>query len=1402
MVTAATSFAFSRATRLGLLFAIPTLLLLLVANRTSLPHSALPRGPENVAAGEDTSHGGGDAVRRETLLLAGDERLAPPAQPSVSTASSVAAAAGDMGEERGAIIAGSAAAGVLPAVASSGEGESVGARVDGSLDVAHGRAEGEAEAGNAGSQQQQDAQQMKRQRSESPARSSSRRDRLGIRSGRSTGASPATHHSNHTATTGSSSRSSGHGTEQSRSRWRGMSSAEGGEEECRGRRIFILDLPARFNHDLLALCPNVCPPSAHLHLAACHGMGLPIPAAASPVRDVRRSSTGFEVPASSSSFTRTKRRDRWGTRRRRDRRKESSRGSWSYSHSRKTLATATDAESSDILTVSAGSSAESADTTTDSSNTSTESADSTAELADPHKPTNEVDIGGPGWYTTSQFALERLFHVRLQQYPCLTPHRMAAQLVYVPYYPGYDVKRHLSSAPNCSVTDALGLAALDVAFAAHGSGAGGGGGSGGGGGDGDAGGDSGSVATAAASGSSGGVGGGDAVSVSPPLLLLLGHIAMEFFRFPYQTCPGPGSALLRDPRLVRQGNAVIVGIEAYPEGVPVTSVPYPSYFHPRTKGELDEWRSKVMGVEWEEGEWEGERGVGEKEEGVGGEEDGEEGLGRGGEVEEVVRTLERKLGEEEGDDDGDGDGGSEGDQVEEIWKKLKNQVYGEKESTGGKKIGEEKLGEEGNDGEEEGSDLEEAEEKETVKGTEEKRKVEEEGGEGGDGDEDAGEEATHGEKGRDRQRGDEEEGATERDKEEEEVEDVVRQVWEKLQRQVLGDTDEGVGETERQEKEEEEKDKGEEQEKDKGEEEEKNKREEEEEEKDAGDEDEEEGVGEGEKKRRGLEGESKVKEVKGEGEEEDEDEDGVKHAWLKLQREVLGDTDADGVGESLDGKERGGAEEADEERGKEEGEEEGGEGEGEDEDEVKQMGEEEGEDDRDVKERVSAREQAGEGKAAEGSSGDKRAGQGEEGVAEGEGGEGKEGEGEEGEEEEDEEEEVESRERKASSGKKTAASAGPFLQHRGKVERRALGGEGGGRWEKGGGSEVQRKDGRGGLKERGVGDMGAESGARRSDVISQRGGAEPAAVAGAALRDKLMAECDAAGRQCKFLDCAIQCEDPTGEPSNNKNHHQHQQQQQQQQQVRHGQQQQVRHGECPGAGVEVAAAVAPNPVYLCDYPRIVMRTHLASHFCLQPWGDSPTRRSLFDAMLAGCIPVVFSDWSVQRQFPWHLPVHEGERIGFEVGASGDVVPLPSSASPSSHARSSRSPSNTPFYVFVPAEAILNGSADLVAILSSFPPYKVARMRHRIMQLLPRLLYRRTGEEDGVVRRVIKSDVVESTGQKEEEKLLWGNKRRAGWNELVNVDTGNDDTFKDAFDVIIERALSHALELAWAGGPLV
>jgi hypothetical protein len=44
---------------------------------------------------------------------------------------------------------------------------------------------------------------------------------------------------------------------------------------------------------------------------------------------------------------------------------------------------------------------------------------------------------------------------------------------------------------------------------------------------------------------------------------------------------------------------------------------------------------------------------------------------------------------------------------------------------------------------------------------------------------------------------------------------------------------------------------------------------------------------------------------------------------------------------------------------------------------------------------------------------------------------------------------------------------------------------------------------------------------------------------------------------------------------------------------------------------------------------------LLSTFCLTPPGDTPTRRGFWDALLMGCVPVVFSELS--RRWPWHLP---------------------------------------------------------------------------------------------------------------------------------------------------------------------
>ena len=44
-----------------------------------------------------------------------------------------------------------------------------------------------------------------------------------------------------------------------------------------------------------------------------------------------------------------------------------------------------------------------------------------------------------------------------------------------------------------------------------------------------------------------------------------------------------------------------------------------------------------------------------------------------------------------------------------------------------------------------------------------------------------------------------------------------------------------------------------------------------------------------------------------------------------------------------------------------------------------------------------------------------------------------------------------------------------------------------------------------------------------------------------------------------------------------------------------------------------------------------------SQFCLQAPGDSLTRKSTFDSVLAGCIPVFFSPHTVYTQYEWFFP---------------------------------------------------------------------------------------------------------------------------------------------------------------------
>ncbi|TYG61041.1 hypothetical protein ES288_D07G116400v1 [Gossypium darwinii] len=57
----------------------------------------------------------------------------------------------------------------------------------------------------------------------------------------------------------------------------------------------------------------------------------------------------------------------------------------------------------------------------------------------------------------------------------------------------------------------------------------------------------------------------------------------------------------------------------------------------------------------------------------------------------------------------------------------------------------------------------------------------------------------------------------------------------------------------------------------------------------------------------------------------------------------------------------------------------------------------------------------------------------------------------------------------------------------------------------------------------------------------------------------------------------------------------------------------------------------------CYKPENLMKLFQSSIFCLQPPGNSYTRRSIFDSILAGCVPVFFHPGSAYVQYLWHFP---------------------------------------------------------------------------------------------------------------------------------------------------------------------
>lgn len=101
----------------------------------------------------------------------------------------------------------------------------------------------------------------------------------------------------------------------------------------------------------------------------------------------------------------------------------------------------------------------------------------------------------------------------------------------------------------------------------------------------------------------------------------------------------------------------------------------------------------------------------------------------------------------------------------------------------------------------------------------------------------------------------------------------------------------------------------------------------------------------------------------------------------------------------------------------------------------------------------------------------------------------------------------------------------------------------------------------------------------------------------------------------------------------------------------------------------------------------IYKLALESVFCLEPAGDSPTRKGIFDTLVAGCIPVVFNRDQTVLQYLWHLPGN---------GSS--------------------------YSVMLDDEAVVN-HYDVMQHLRRIPLAEVMRLQQNIVQLLPRLLYR-------------------------------------------------------------------------------
>ncbi|GAA0157596.1 glycosyltransferase [Lithospermum erythrorhizon] len=112
----------------------------------------------------------------------------------------------------------------------------------------------------------------------------------------------------------------------------------------------------------------------------------------------------------------------------------------------------------------------------------------------------------------------------------------------------------------------------------------------------------------------------------------------------------------------------------------------------------------------------------------------------------------------------------------------------------------------------------------------------------------------------------------------------------------------------------------------------------------------------------------------------------------------------------------------------------------------------------------------------------------------------------------------------------------------------------------------------------------------------------------------------------------------------------------------------------------------------------ILEGFLDSDFCFQPKGDGFTRRSFYDCMLAGSIPVYFWEKSFKDQYKWHLP---------------------------NDARS--------YSVFIDHGVVRNNTGIIRSVLEKYSKDEIKKMRETIIGFMPRFLYSRYSGDLGSIK---------------------------------------------------------------------